>query len=245
MMNSTWMIGLGGTLCVALAILSRIWLPYSDTGASDGAISHVTATAAVIISYSLMMGYFALGFSKSDLNKKSEPFGPLMTGTYLWIIALVSTAEFLGTYMGLSYQIFWSMQVIQYVILAVIWIFATKAVAPMIMERESNVLVSGFRKQAVLDSLSKLISQIPMADIDTLKTFKKAVSNLQDELKYFPNHASGQDAENIMSEMRDWIQRAGLIVREPTDENQPIGDLTQISQQAKILQNRIAQWKRV
>ena len=245
MMNPAWMIGLGGAFCVAIAILSRIWLPYSDTGASDGAISHLTATAATIISYSLMMGYFALGFSKSDLNRKSEPFGSLVTGTYLWIIAIVSTAEFLGTYMGLPYKIFWSLQVIQYVVLAVIWISATKAVAPMVMEREANVLVSGIRKQSVLDGLSKVISQLPMTDTDTLKTFKKAASSLQDELKYFPNHASGQDAENIMSEMRDWIQRAGLIAREPTDENQPISDLTQISLQAKILQNRIAQWKRV
>lgn len=245
MMNPAWMIGLGGALCVAIAILSRIWLPYSDTGTSDGVISHVTATAAVIISYSLMMGYFALGFSKSDLNKKSEPFGAIVTGSYLWIIALVSTAEFLGTYMGLPYKLFWSLQVIQYVLLAVVWVSATKAVAPMVMEREANVQVASYRKQAVLDSISKLMNQLPIADSDTLKIFKRAVSSLQDELKYFPNHASGQDAENIMSEVREWIQRAGAIARVPTEENQPIGDLTLISQQAKILQNRIAQWKRV
>jgi hypothetical protein len=244
MMNPLWMIGLGGALCVAITILSRIWLPYSDTGTTDGAINHVTATAAVIISYSLMMGYFALSFTKSGLDKKSEPFGAILTGSYLWLIALVSTLEFLGTYMGLSYKFFWSLQVIQYVLLAVVWVSVTKAVVPVLVEREANVQVSNYRKQAVLDSISELISQLSITDTDTLKIFKRDVMSLHDELRFFPNQASGQDAENIMSDVRHWIQRAVSVVRVSLEENQPIADLTQMSQQAKNLQNRIAQWKR-
>lgn len=244
-MNPGWMIGLSGIFCVAIAVLSRVWLPYEDTGTTDGALSHLVATGATIIAYALMMGYFALGFAQEDPTKKSETYGGIVSGFYLGFSAILTTMTFVGTYHGLPYKWFWSLQVIQYVLLAVIWVSATKGVAPMAAEREANARVTGYRKEGVLDNLSRLSNAIQTTDIDAAKTLKKAIDNLHDEVKYFPNHASGSEAENIMSELGNWVQRASVVAQNLAGSDQSIEDLTQISQQAKALQGRVANWKRV
>ena len=244
-MNPGWMIGLGGVLCVAVAVLSRVWLPYEDTGLADAAIRHVAATGATIASYALMMGYSAFSFTQDDPTKRTETFGGLVTGSYLWLSALFTTLMFIGTYFGLSYKVFWSAQVLQYVLIAVVWVFAAKSIVPTVMAREANAQVAGIRKEGVLDGLFRLSASVQLIDSDNAKTLKKASDKLHDELKYFPNHATGVEAEKIMSDIRSWVQQANVITQDPTDIEQKSNEYIQIGLQAKALQVRVAQWKRV
>lgn len=249
-MKSGWILSIGALFCTAVAVLSRIWLPYADTGVDTSAYYHVTATIGLMMFIMLFFGYLAMGFHESDGSLVSESYGSLVTATYLGLAALVMTGLFVWTYWGLSYSLFWAALVVMFVILGVFWMVSTKAVAPMAAAREGNARVVGIRKQGVIDSLldaSNACQKIGTSDIErnTAKALKKTVEKLLDEFKFFPNHATGAEAAELIAELNKLVQEINGAVKTTLTEDQLKTLLDELSSKITTTQRHVAQWKRV
>lgn len=243
-MKPGWILGIGALFCTAVAILSRIWLPYADTGVDTSAFYHVAATVGVMVSIMLFFGYLDMGFQKSDGSPVSESYGSLVTAIYLGLTSLVTTGLFIGTYWGLSYSLFWAVQVVAFVILGVIWTISTKAVAPMAAAREDNSKVVGIRKQGVIDALVDASSACQKIDSSPAKTLKKEIDKLQDEIKFFPSHATGAEAVQLMSELSNLTQEIHGAVKTTVGEDQAKVLFDELSLKIKATQRHVANWKR-
>jgi len=243
-MKSGWILGVGALFCTAVAILSRIWLPYGDTGVDTGAYYHVAATVGVLLSIMLFFGYLAMGFQKSDVSPVSESYGSLVTSSFLGLTALIVTALFVWTYWDLPYSLFWAAQVFLYVVMGVIWTVSTKAVAPMALAREGNAKVVGIRKQGIIDALLDASSACQQLESESAKALKKDIDNLQDELKFLPNHATGAQADQLLSELSSLMQEINGAVKTPLVEDQLKMLFGEVSLKVKTTQRHVAQWKR-
>lgn len=244
-MKPGWILGVGALFCTAVAVLSRIWLPYTDSGVSYDMYHHVAASAGVILSMLLFFGYLAMGFPESDGASAMESYGSLVTATFLGLSALVTMGFFVWTYWGLSYQLFWGVQILQIVILGVIWTVSTKAVAPMAAVSEGNAKVVGIRKQGVIDSLLDASSACQQIDSDSTKTLKKGIDKLQDELKFLPKHVTGAEAVELMSELNNLIQEINDAVKTTLKDDQSKVLVDQLLLKINATQRHVAQWKRV
>ena len=243
-MKSGWILGIGALFCTAIVILSRIWLPYGDTGVDTGAYYHVAATVGVLVSIMLFFGHLGMGFQKSDGSPVSESYGSLVTSSYLGLSAMTTTALFIGTYWGLHYTMFWAVQVAQLVGIGAVWVISTKAVVPMALAREGNAKVVGIRKQGLIDALLDASSACQQMESESAKTLKKAIDNLQDELKFLPNHATGAQVDQLMSELNGLVQEINVAVKSPLVEDQLKVLFSELSRKVKATQRHVTQWKR-
>lgn len=241
-MKPGWILGIGALFCAAVTVLSRIWLPYSDLGVSDNMKSHVAATTALIVSIALFFGYLAL---KKSEYEYSEQYGSLVTAYFLGIFVLITLSFFVGTYFNLSYSLFWTAQVFLYCVLFVIWIISTKAVAPMTAEREGKSKISGLRKQNITDGLYKASIAFTTIDTNAAKKLQKEIDKLQNEVKFFPNHATGADAESIFAELNRLVQSLAELAGSTESDEESIKAIEQMTVKVNAAQRHVAQWKRV
>lgn len=249
-MKSGWTLGVGALFCAAVAVFSRIWLPYADTGIDTNANYHVAATVGVIVSLMLFFGYLAMGFHESEGSLVSQSYGLLVTSAYLCLAALLVTGLFVWTYWGLSYSLFWAALVVIFVILAVLWVASTKAIAPYASAREGDAKIVGVRKQGVIDGLldaSHLCQQIGTLDIerDAAKALKQTLDKLQEELKFFPNHATGAAAVELMAELNNLVHEINVAMKTTVPGTQLKTLLDELSSKVRTTHRHVAQWKRV
>jgi hypothetical protein len=230
-------LGLGAVFCIAIGVLSRVWLPYDDTGLSDAAGNHhLGATLATLFAYALVSGYAALCAARA---RAGGAFGTLVVSSYLGMVAAASTLLFVATYAGLPYRWFWSGQILLYVLLAVVWT-ATAFAAPAAQERESQADLVGHRKARVSAQLQELAITWRSHSAAEAAVFVRALDALAEEVRFFPSHATGADVAPLFSELTRWAATAGSL---PQDEH-AVPQLPQLSQQAAVLRRQISQWKR-
>ena len=230
-------LALGVVFCTAVAVLSRVWLPYADTGLSDEAANnHLAATAITLLAYALASGYGALCAVR---GRAANAFGALVVPSYLGLVAVVATLLFVATYAGLPYRWFWTGQILLYVLLAVVWA-TTAFVAPQAQAREDQSALVGYRKARIASELQELAIAWKAHSAAEAAVFVRAVEALAEEVRFFPSHATGADVAPLFAELTQWTASAG---RAQQDAHSP-ALLQQLSQQAAVLRRQISQWKR-
>jgi hypothetical protein len=230
-------LGLGAVFCIAIGVLSRVWLPYDDTGLSDAAaIDHLGATLATLFSYALASGYAALCATRSRV---AGAFGTLVVSSWLGIVAMVGTLLFIATYAGLPYRWFWTGQVLLYVLLAVVWA-ATAFVSPAAQARESQAELVGHRKARIATQLQELAISWRSHSAGEAAVFVRALEALAEEVRFFPAQATGADVAPLFSELTRWAATADAV----TQDDHSVAQLQELSRQAAMLRRQISQWKR-
>ena len=230
-------LGLGAVFCIAIGVLSRVWLPYDDSGLSDDAANqHLAATLAVLFAYALASGYGAWCAAR---ERNAGAFGTLVVSSWLGIAAAVGTLLFIATYAGLPYRWFWTGQILLYVLLAVVWA-TTAFIAPAAQAREERADLVGHRKARVAAQLQELAIAWRSHTAAEAAVFVRALEALAEEVRFFPSHATGADVAPLLAELTQWTATAGSAPREGHSSAQ----LQQLSQQAAVLRRQISQWKR-
>lgn len=242
-MSANIVLALGGLFCVAIAVLSRIWLPYAESGLSDdAALNHLAATAATLVAYALASAYWALCGSGDERDRApAGGYASLVFGWFAALAAMVTTLLFAGTYWGLSYRFFWTAQVLQYVLLAFVWAGATRMVGPWAQARESDAAVTAHRKTRIAAELGGLAGAARKFEADAGRGLGKALDALVDELRFFPAHASGAEANRLLADLSQWVQGAAATTAGAPQPSQ----LADLAEQASALRRRLSQWKRV
>lgn len=243
-MSPNIVLALGGLFCVAVAILSRVWLPYAETGLSDdAAFNHLAATAATVLGYAFASAYWALSGSSRERGHAAGGggYGSVVFGWFAGLAACATTLLFAATYRGLEYRFFWTAQVLEYVLLAVVWVGATRMVGPSAQARESDAAVTAHRKTRISAELAALAAAARKFEADAGRALGKAVEALADEVRFFPAHASGAEASQLLADLSQWVQGAAAATAAVPAPSQ----LADLAEQAGLLRRRLSQWKRV
>ena len=228
---------LSTSISVAIGLIGLIWVPYGVEATRDIIFPHYLATIACLFSVSLVAIYLIA----SNQRRVNESYGQIVTTSFLILSAIITIGMFAKTYTGLSYQTFLVIQILQYVVLAVVWGCATMFVAPSVEKRETHQRVSAFRKANIANDLYELSNKKQIKKLENSEKILKAVGDLSDELKYFPNSADGIEAESILRNINNWIQSTNQTL-----ETEDLAGITDdLVLQAKSLQRQIAQYKKV
>lgn len=245
-MRPLWYLALGGVACTALVVLSRIWLPYPEADTTTGpAVQHLAATAAILVFYALVAGYLAVTSAAAhDPNRvtDSDSTGSIITTAYLVLAAVLSTGAFAGTYLGLSYRLFWTSVVLVLVLLALVWIVAARLRAPGVTSRDNDVRVRGHRKLRLSQDLARIQARFDGATTDDGgKGLGVELRRLLEEIRMFPTQASGAEADLIERDLCLWCdQLAGQTSASLSRE-----DHIRLGSEARALSARLASWKRI
>lgn len=233
-MKPGWVLGLGGSACAALLIISRIWLPHAETDAVAPALQHLAATGAVVVFYALLAAYIALS------SEAAGSTGRIITVAWLGLAALLSTLALVGTYAGLSYRIFWTQVVVMALLLTIIRIAATQAQEASAARREGAAHIRAHRQTRIAQELAQFQAQIAASVGTTPQPLVRPLERLIDELRLFPAHADGASADQIERDLLQWSSHLIELPPSSLDEARQ----QQIVREALALQDRLASWRR-
>ena len=224
-------------ISIAIGLIGLIWVPYEIDATRDIILPHYLATIASVFSVALVAIYLIA----SNQRKVNESYGQIVTTSFLILSAIITIIMYAKTYNGLAYDTFLVTQIILYVVLAVIWAVSTMFIAPSVEQRETHQRVSSFRRANITNDLYDLSTNEQIKKLDNSKAVLKAIADLTDELKYFPNSADGVDAESILKSIRNWIHSTN----QKMEMDEHAGNTEDLVLQAKGLQRQLAQYKKV
>ena len=235
-MRPAWVLGLGALACGALLAITRIWLPYVDGGPDTGpALQHLAATGVVAVFYALLAGYIALS------REAAGATGRIVTATWIGLAALLSTLALAGTDAGLSYRVFWTLVVLQALLLAILWIVASEGRHAPAVARETAARVRLHRRERIVQELSQFQARIAAGVGAGRPALAQPLARLIEELRLFPAHADGVSADRIERDLLQWSSRLAGLHPAAVDDD---AAQQQLAWEARALQDRLASWKR-
>ena len=236
---NTLIIVLSGLISLAIASIGLVWLPYGPEATRDIIFPHYFATIATVFSVTLIAIYLIVS-NKKTVN---ESYGQIVTTAYLIFASVVTIIMYAKTYSGFGYDTFLVVEIILYILLALIWGIAAKVVTPAVASREMQQRVSSYRKSNITNDLYDLSNIIPLKFKENSTKALKSISDLSDELKYFPNSAEGVEAEEILRNVKQWIQSTNNLLASEIEASSEMAE--DLAFQAKDLQRKIAQYRKV
>ncbi len=201
-MSAKLLLLLGFVAALLVAALGVIWVPYEDTGLPEPGTYHLLALAVAVASVLLP---FADAAWRAAMAQRGGAYTSIVNAYFLGASAVVTLTLLVGTYAGLSYSVFWTMQLIQYASLAIVLALGGH-VGKTAGEREADADVVRHRKESAINDLESLSQRYPVnADADPSRVkVLRALNLLIEELRFLPNHGVGADALGIFGRTAKW-----------------------------------------
>ena len=191
-----------GILATALIMaLGLIWAPDLNTGLAAHSVQYYLSLTVCAITPLLF--FLSLGRDdSSNLNRNS--FWRANLSFFLAIQTLLVGAEFYYWVLKVpvSYSSFYSWVMIQYVLLAIIWLAAGQA-HKIHDEFENQAAVGGARKNNLQDHIEKTAQTLYQLTKHHAQ-IKKSIDLILDELRFLPKFTSQDEFSRLSQLARNW-----------------------------------------
>ncbi len=230
------------TIVVAMlaGIFGVVYPPYGEEATTDLILPHFVVTVVVMMSIALV-GFYMLLVSR---QKFTESYARIVTAFFLIIAAILNLFMFYRTYEGFSALNLVMLDLVIYTIIFIIWVLSDKVIATSVSQRESTMRVNAGRKSFVQTDLYVLANNHLLKGFENTSSLQKAIENLSDELKYFPNMANGAEADGVMKSVKTWIQQVQKTI-ETCPKDKMDEALLDLILEAKAVQRAVALYKKV
>ncbi len=201
-MSAKLLMLLGLVAASMVAALGVIWVPYVDTGLPEPRTYHALALAAAV--FSVLLPFLGAA-RRAAVAQRGTAYSSIINAYFFASSAGLTLALLVGTYAGLSYPVFWTAQIMQYALLAIVLLVGAN-VGKSASERDTDADVVRRRKESAindLESLNQRYRSNANADPSRAKVLK-ALNLLIEELRFLPNHGVGADALGIFGRTAKW-----------------------------------------
>ena len=240
-MSSRLYLFVGVLLGALFAALGLIWAPNLNSGLASTSIHYYLALVSWAVTPLLL--FMSLGRDESEnLNRSS--FWRANLAYFLALNVLLVTIEFYNWVMQTpaSYQAYTTAVLIQYALLAVIWLAAGQ-VTQIHNEFENAAAVGGARKEnlqehieATAQTLYQLTKHHP--------SVKKSVDQLLDELRFVPKFTSQTELSRLSQLVHAWSNdQIALFQSITADGEQASSQLEAFQRDTKTLSQKLGQSK--
>jgi hypothetical protein len=231
-----------GVLAAALIMaLGLLWAPNLNTGLAADSAHYFLSLAAWAVTPIFL--FISLG-REDTADLKRNSFWRANLSFFLAIQVLLVGAEFYYWVLKtpISYRSYYTWVMIQYVVLAIIWLAASQ-VHHIHQEFENAATVGGARKTNLRDHIEETAQTLYQLTKHHAQV-KKSVDLLLDELRFLPKFTSQDELSRLSSLVHQWSDSQVSAFQGFDHENSGAADVLEAFQRdTKTLSQKIAQSK--
>jgi hypothetical protein len=231
------LIFLGFVLAIGCAVLGFAWLPYADSGVREPAHYHFLALGATLLGILLP---FLEAARRASCAPDRQGYSATVSGWFLSCSAVLTLGLFAATYHGLGYAVFWSVQVLQYGLLAVVLGFG-RQVGRQAGARETDAAVLQRRRDGAIAELQQLALQFgpAAARLPARAALLGAAQAMAEELRYVSTFGIPADAHgSVFGRAARWrLAAESALGAEPAGASDAPGHAQLLAEASAIIRS--------